>query len=108
MFDRVDRSVLSEKPEDFQIRVKILSGRQLSGNNIKPVVKVKAGKAQAKNTRIRKGSSPIWNEVNKKQAATKMIKTMRKTEALNFYCRVFELLDIHLLNFLRIWRTSRH
>ena len=43
--------------------MKILSGRQLSGNNIKPVVKVKAGKAQAKNTRIRKGSSPVWEEV---------------------------------------------
>ena len=61
---RLDRSILSEKPEDFQIRVKIFSGRQLPGNNIKPVVQVKAGKAQAKNTRIRKGSSPIWNEVH--------------------------------------------
>ena len=62
--DRAERSILSEKAEDFQVRVKILSGRQLSGNNIKPVVKVKAGKAQAKNTRIRKGSSPVWNEVS--------------------------------------------
>ena len=84
MFDRVDRSVLSEKPENFQIRVKIFSGRQLSGNNIKPVVKVKAGKSKAKNTKIRKGSSPIWNEVVKKQAAIKMMKNMRKSEALNF------------------------
>ncbi|XP_078489340.1 myoferlin [Ciona intestinalis] len=60
---RVDRSTLSEKPEDFQIRLKVICGRQLAGSNIKPVVTVKAGKTQTKITRIRKGSAPIWNEM---------------------------------------------
>ncbi|XP_076821667.1 myoferlin-like isoform X3 [Clavelina lepadiformis] len=58
-----DRSSLSEKPEDFQVRVRLVCGRQLSGSNIKPVVKVTAGKSQVKTSRIRKGSSPIWNEM---------------------------------------------
>uniref|UniRef100_H2ZAE2 C2 domain-containing protein n=1 Tax=Ciona savignyi TaxID=51511 RepID=H2ZAE2_CIOSA len=58
-----DRSTLSEKVEDFQIRLKVICARQLTGSNIKPVVKVKAGKNQAKITRIRKGSAPIWNEL---------------------------------------------
>uniref|UniRef100_H2ZAE6 C2 domain-containing protein n=1 Tax=Ciona savignyi TaxID=51511 RepID=H2ZAE6_CIOSA len=48
---------------DFQIRLKVICARQLTGSNIKPVVKVKAGKNQAKITRIRKGSAPIWNEL---------------------------------------------
>uniref|UniRef100_H2ZAD9 C2 domain-containing protein n=1 Tax=Ciona savignyi TaxID=51511 RepID=H2ZAD9_CIOSA len=60
---RTDRSTLSEKVEDFQIRLKVICARQLTGSNIKPVVKVKAGKNQAKITRIRKGSAPIWNEL---------------------------------------------
>uniref|UniRef100_H2ZAE5 C2 domain-containing protein n=1 Tax=Ciona savignyi TaxID=51511 RepID=H2ZAE5_CIOSA len=51
------------KVEDFQIRLKVICARQLTGSNIKPVVKVKAGKNQAKITRIRKGSAPIWNEL---------------------------------------------
>lgn len=59
---RVDRSTLSNVPEDFQVRVRIIKARQLVGTNIKPTVKIKAGE-ETKNTRIRKGSSPIWNEV---------------------------------------------
>ncbi|TSK22735.1 Myoferlin [Bagarius yarrelli] len=31
---------LSNKPQDFQIRVRVIEGRQLPGNNIKPVVKI--------------------------------------------------------------------
>nr|CAB3264165.1 myoferlin [Phallusia mammillata] len=60
---RADRSSLSQKVEDFQIRLKVICGRQLTGANIKPVVKVKAGKNQTRITRVRKGSSPIWNEM---------------------------------------------
>nr|XP_026691585.1 myoferlin isoform X3 [Ciona intestinalis] len=60
---RTDRSSLSQKVEDFQIRLKVICGRQLTGSNIKPVVKVKVGKTQAKITRIRKGSAPQWNEM---------------------------------------------
>uniref|UniRef100_A0A673LBU6 Myoferlin n=1 Tax=Sinocyclocheilus rhinocerous TaxID=307959 RepID=A0A673LBU6_9TELE len=34
------RHSLANKPQDFQIRVRVIEGRQLPGNNIKPVVKV--------------------------------------------------------------------
>uniref|UniRef100_H2Z7I3 C2 domain-containing protein n=1 Tax=Ciona savignyi TaxID=51511 RepID=H2Z7I3_CIOSA len=57
------RSKLSEKLEDFQIRLKVVCGRQLTGSNIKPVVQVKMGKVKMKITKIRKGSSPVWNEL---------------------------------------------
>uniref|UniRef100_H2Z7H9 C2 domain-containing protein n=1 Tax=Ciona savignyi TaxID=51511 RepID=H2Z7H9_CIOSA len=61
--NRADRSKLSEKLEDFQIRLKVVCGRQLTGSNIKPVVQVKMGKVKMKITKIRKGSSPVWNEL---------------------------------------------
>ncbi|XP_019351178.2 dysferlin isoform X1 [Alligator mississippiensis] len=52
---------LSNKPQDFQIRVRVIEGRQLPGVNIKPVVKVTAA-GQSKRTRICKGNSPIFDE----------------------------------------------
>ncbi|XP_033920481.1 dysferlin [Melopsittacus undulatus] len=52
---------LSNKPQDFQIRVRIIEGRQLPGVNIRPVVKVTA-MGQTKRTRIRKGNSPFFDE----------------------------------------------
>uniref|UniRef100_A0A8B9PQK7 Dysferlin n=1 Tax=Apteryx owenii TaxID=8824 RepID=A0A8B9PQK7_APTOW len=52
---------LSNKPQDFQIRVRVIEGRQLPGVNIKPVVKVTAA-GQTKRTRIRKGNSPFFDE----------------------------------------------
>ncbi|PWA26023.1 hypothetical protein CCH79_00001684 [Gambusia affinis] len=42
-FHRLSRKrhkVLGNKPQDFQIRVRVIEGRQLPGNNIKPVVKM--------------------------------------------------------------------
>ncbi|KAF3826686.1 hypothetical protein GH733_009211 [Mirounga leonina] len=56
------RKLLSDKPQDFQIRVQVIEGRQLPGVNIKPVVKVTAA-GQTKRTRIHKGNSPLFNEV---------------------------------------------
>uniref|UniRef100_A0A8C8EFT9 Dysferlin n=1 Tax=Otus sunia TaxID=257818 RepID=A0A8C8EFT9_9STRI len=53
---------LSNKPQDFQIRVRVIEGRQLPGVNIRPVVKVTAA-GQTKRTRIRKGNSPFFDEV---------------------------------------------
>ncbi|XP_006880933.1 PREDICTED: dysferlin isoform X5 [Elephantulus edwardii] len=53
--------LLSNKPQDFQIRVQVIKGRQLPGINIKPVVKVTAA-GQTKRTRIQKGNSPVFNE----------------------------------------------
>ncbi|XP_068130426.1 dysferlin isoform X2 [Hyperolius riggenbachi] len=52
---------LSNKPQDFQVRVRVIEGRQLLGINIKPVVKVTVA-GQTKRTRIRKGNSPYFDE----------------------------------------------
>ncbi|XP_064007302.1 dysferlin isoform X10 [Pogoniulus pusillus] len=55
------RKPLSNKPQDFQIRVRVIEGRQLPGVNIRPVVKVTVA-GQTKRTRIRKGNSPCFDE----------------------------------------------
>ncbi|KAL5022080.1 hypothetical protein ScPMuIL_001235 [Solemya velum] len=56
------RGKLSNKPQDFQIRIKVLEARQLQGGNIQPVCKVTAYN-QAKQTRVKKSTnSPFWNE----------------------------------------------
>ena len=53
----------SSKAQDFQIRVKILRGRQLEGSNIDPVCRVRL-LGMAKQTQIRKGTNhPFFNEV---------------------------------------------
>ncbi|XP_062991896.1 dysferlin isoform X2 [Elgaria multicarinata webbii] len=55
------KKLLSNKPQDFQIRVRVIEGRQLPGVNIKPVVKVTAA-GQTRRTRIRKGNGPLFDE----------------------------------------------
>ncbi|XP_069375164.1 dysferlin isoform X8 [Paralichthys olivaceus] len=52
---------LPNKPQDLQVRVRVIEGRQLPGINIKPVVKVTVA-GQTKRTRIRKGNSPVFDE----------------------------------------------
>ncbi|XP_056883020.1 dysferlin isoform X2 [Takifugu flavidus] len=52
---------LPNKPQDMQVRVRVIEGRQLPGINIKPVVKIVVG-GQTKRTRIRKGNNPIFDE----------------------------------------------
>uniref|UniRef100_A0A671NYB4 Myoferlin-like n=1 Tax=Sinocyclocheilus anshuiensis TaxID=1608454 RepID=A0A671NYB4_9TELE len=56
------RHILANKPQDFQIRVRVIEGRQLPGNNIKPVVKVHVC-GETHRTRIRKGNNPYFDEV---------------------------------------------
>uniref|UniRef100_A0A803JZU6 C2 domain-containing protein n=1 Tax=Xenopus tropicalis TaxID=8364 RepID=A0A803JZU6_XENTR len=46
----------------FSVLVRTIEGRQLTGNNIKPVVKVKIGH-QTQHTRIRSGNNPYFNQV---------------------------------------------
>uniref|UniRef100_A0A3Q3IYK4 C2 domain-containing protein n=1 Tax=Monopterus albus TaxID=43700 RepID=A0A3Q3IYK4_MONAL len=46
----------------FQIRVRVIKARQLSGNNIKPVVKVSVC-GQTHRTRIKGGNNPFFDEV---------------------------------------------
>ncbi|XP_070771991.1 myoferlin isoform X2 [Enoplosus armatus] len=53
---------LAHKPQDFQIRVRVIEGRQLPGNNIKPVVKVNVCE-QTHRTRIRRGNNPFFDEM---------------------------------------------
>uniref|UniRef100_A0AAQ4PUW1 Myoferlin like n=1 Tax=Gasterosteus aculeatus aculeatus TaxID=481459 RepID=A0AAQ4PUW1_GASAC len=48
---------------NVQIRVRVIEGRQLPGNNIKPVVKVNVC-GQTHRTRIRRGNNPFFNEVS--------------------------------------------
>uniref|UniRef100_M4APC2 Myoferlin n=1 Tax=Xiphophorus maculatus TaxID=8083 RepID=M4APC2_XIPMA len=57
------RQRLANKPQDFQIRVRVVEARQLSGNNIKPVVKVHVC-GQTHRTRIKKGNNPFFDEVS--------------------------------------------
>ncbi|XP_020638558.3 myoferlin isoform X3 [Pogona vitticeps] len=57
-----NQRVLSHKPQDFQIRVRVIEGRQLSGNNIKPVVKVHVC-GQTHRTRIKRGNNPFFDEI---------------------------------------------
>ncbi|XP_069061681.1 dysferlin isoform X3 [Pleurodeles waltl] len=55
------RKLLSNNPQDFQIRIRVIEGRQVPGTNVKPVVKVTVA-GQTKRTRIRKGNSPFFDE----------------------------------------------
>ncbi|XP_042326048.1 dysferlin isoform X4 [Sceloporus undulatus] len=55
------KKLLSNKPQDFQIRVKVIQARQLPGVSLRPVVKVTAA-GQTKRTRIRKGNGPLFDE----------------------------------------------
>nr|DBA15117.1 TPA: hypothetical protein GDO54_004372 [Pyxicephalus adspersus] len=56
------RRLISNKPQDFQIRVRVIEGRQLTGNNIKPVVKVSVC-GQTHRTRIKRGNNPYFDEI---------------------------------------------
>ncbi|XP_011486215.1 myoferlin isoform X2 [Oryzias latipes] len=56
------RHRLATKPQDFQIRVRVVEARQLPGNNIKPVVKVHVC-GQTHRTRIKSGNNPFFDEM---------------------------------------------
>ncbi|CAN9499770.1 unnamed protein product [Ophioblennius macclurei] len=60
--NRKRHRALANKPQDFQIRVRVIEGRQLPGNNIKPVVKVNVCE-QTHRTRIRRGNNPYFDEM---------------------------------------------
>ncbi|KAM9837553.1 myoferlin-like [Aulostomus maculatus] len=57
-----NRHRLVNKPQDFQIRVRLVEARQLPGNNIKPVVKVNVC-GQTHRTRIKRGNNPFFDEI---------------------------------------------
>lgn len=60
--NRKRHRALANKPQDFQIRVRVIEARQLPGNNIKPVVKVNVC-GQTHRTRIRRGNNPFFDEM---------------------------------------------
>uniref|UniRef100_A0A8C5MHN0 Myoferlin n=1 Tax=Leptobrachium leishanense TaxID=445787 RepID=A0A8C5MHN0_9ANUR len=66
------RRILSNKPQDFQVRIRVIEGRQIAGNNIKPVVKVTVA-GQTHRTRIKRGNNPYFDEVT--QMALKISNT---------------------------------
>uniref|UniRef100_A0A8C9ANG7 Fer-1 like family member 5 n=1 Tax=Prolemur simus TaxID=1328070 RepID=A0A8C9ANG7_PROSS len=53
---------LCSKPQHFQVRVRVFEARQLTGNDIKPVVKLSIG-GQQQQTRIKMGNNPFFDEV---------------------------------------------
>lgn len=59
---RKRQKALANKPQDFQIRIRVIEGRQLPGNNIKPVAKVSVC-GQTHRTRIRRGNNPFFDEI---------------------------------------------
>ncbi|XP_028412829.1 myoferlin-like isoform X1 [Dendronephthya gigantea] len=60
---RTARYQLSDKPQDFQIRIKVIEGRQLTGLNIHPVVRVSVSN-QARQTRVKRSTNkPYYNEI---------------------------------------------
>ncbi|XP_039769135.1 fer-1-like protein 5 isoform X2 [Ornithorhynchus anatinus] len=73
------------KPQDFQVRVRIIEGRQFQGNDIKPVVKVLIGHHEYR-TRIQRGNNPFFNEIffqNFHQLASKLFDEYITVQALN-------------------------
>ncbi|XP_076460960.1 myoferlin-like isoform X2 [Babylonia areolata] len=53
---------LSNKPQDFQVRIKVIQARQLQGANIQPVARVTVFN-QTQQTRVQKSTNtPYWNQ----------------------------------------------
>ncbi|XP_067857650.1 myoferlin-like [Heptranchias perlo] len=75
----------SDKPQDFQVRIRIIEGRQLQGANIRPVVKVYVGDSVFR-TRIKRGNNPIFNEIffqNFRKMPTEVFNTLIHIQVLN-------------------------
>lgn len=59
---RTARHKLSNKPQDFQVRVRIIEGRQLSGSNISPVVRVTVAN-HTRQTKVKHSTNkPFYDE----------------------------------------------
>lgn len=97
----------------FQIRVRVIEGRQLPGINIKPVVKI-AVAGQSKRTRIRKGNNPVFDEVSKcfcQYACLDNFLFLHYTAFYyNFTCYFLLKLQLAFISLHRLssWTSSRH
>ncbi|XP_078094608.1 myoferlin-like [Mustelus asterias] len=75
----------SDKPQEFQVRVRVIEGRQLYGGNIRPVVKVYVGDAVFR-TRIKRGNNPVFDEIffqNFKKLPSEVFNTLIHLQVLN-------------------------
>eukprot|EP00056_Hartaetosiga_gracilis_P007895 m.113633 g.113633 ORF g.113633 m.113633 type:complete len:2195 (+) comp12801_c0_seq2:42-6626(+) len=81
------KSNLNTKPQDFQVRVRVIEGRSLYGNkSLKPLVKVSLDKV-SKRTRTQRGTnSPWYNEMfffNVKKSQAELYNTECSMEVFN-------------------------
>jgi hypothetical protein len=53
----------STKPQDFQVRVKVFEARQLDGNNIHPMCRIKCANISKFTKTRRSTNNPYWDEV---------------------------------------------
>ena len=53
----------SNKLQDFQIRIKVYEARQLDGNNIHPMCRIKCSNTLKNTKKIRSTNNPYWDEV---------------------------------------------
>ncbi|XP_061664091.1 dysferlin isoform X2 [Syngnathoides biaculeatus] len=80
---------LANKPQDIQVRVRVIQARQLPGVNVNPVVKVTVG-GQSRRTRIRRGNNPTFDE----------------TFSMNFFETPSDLLDEPIFLTVSVRRAS--
>uniref|UniRef100_A0A8C2EUP4 Myoferlin like n=1 Tax=Cyprinus carpio TaxID=7962 RepID=A0A8C2EUP4_CYPCA len=107
---RKRQKTLANKPQDFQIRVRIIEGRQLPGNNVKPVVKVNVC-GQTHRTRIRRGNNPFFDEIffyNVNMLPSELFDesiSIRVYNAYSLRCDLFSLSGVSLLGhaIMRKW-----
>lgn len=62
--NRIDyNQLLSNKPQDFQVRIKVFEARQLDGNNIHPMCRIACAHMNKFTKTIRSTNNPYWDEV---------------------------------------------
>ncbi len=60
---RKESQIRSTKKEDFQIRIKVFEARQLEGNNISPMVRIKCSNMIKTTKTIKSTNEPYWDEI---------------------------------------------
>ncbi|XP_039378296.1 fer-1-like protein 5 isoform X6 [Mauremys reevesii] len=105
------RRELADKKQDFQVRVRIIEGRQLQGNNIKPVVKVFIGD-HVYRTRIKTGNNPYFNEIffqNFHETPTQLFDETINIQVLNSRAvRADSIIGVFKLEVGRVYDSPGH
>lgn len=63
LFGRQNAKKRSKKLQDFQIRIKVFQARQLDGNNIDPLCRIKCFNISKHTKTLRSTNNPYWDEV---------------------------------------------